>query len=89
MNEKIKELAIKSWLVSEHKGKLLSCYREDVDLTKYLEDFAELIVAECAKLTLTFNYNLQSLNDKEIRSHANRVSDYVKDHMGCNNEQSV
>jgi len=46
-------------------------------------------VAECAKLALTFNYNLQSLNDKEIRSHANRVSDYVKDHMGCNNEQSV
>jgi hypothetical protein len=46
MNEKIKELAIKSWLVSEHKGKLLSCYREDVDLTKYLEDFAELIVKE-------------------------------------------
>ena len=47
MNEKIKELAIKSWLVSEHKGKLLSCYREDVDLTKYLEDFAELIIREC------------------------------------------
>jgi len=49
MNEKIKELAIKSWLVSEHKGKLLSCYREDVDLTKYLEEFAELIVQECAE----------------------------------------
>ena len=47
MNEKIRELAIKSWLVSEHKGKLLSCYREDVDLTKYLEDFAELLVQEC------------------------------------------
>ena len=46
MNEKIRELAIKSWLVSEHKGKLLSCYREDVDLTKYLEDFTELIVKE-------------------------------------------
>ena len=50
MNEKIKELAIKSWLVSEHKGKLLSCYREDVDLTKYLEKFAELIVRECAEV---------------------------------------
>jgi len=49
MNEKIKELAIKSWLVSEHKGKLLSCYREDVDLTKYLEEFAELIIKECAE----------------------------------------
>ena len=50
MNEKIRELAIKSWLVSEHKGKLLSCYREDVDLTKYLEEFAELIVRECAEV---------------------------------------
>jgi len=46
MNEKIRELAIKSWLVSEHKGKLVSCHREDADLTKYLEDFTELIVKE-------------------------------------------
>jgi len=50
-----------------------------------VEKFAELIVGECAEHALTFNNNLQSLNDKEIRSHSSRVSDYIKDRMGVEN----
>jgi hypothetical protein len=46
------------------------------------EKFAELIVRECADHALTFNNTIQSLNNKEIRSHSNRVSDYIKDRMG-------
>lgn len=65
MNERIKELAIKSWLVSEHKGKLLSCYREDVDLTKYLEKFAELIVRECGAVAL--NIGCGDIEDELLR----------------------
>jgi len=80
MNERIKKLALQA----QNNGDSIHYYDP-----VFAEKFAELIVKECAKLALTFNYNLQSLNDKEIRSHANRVSDYVKDHMGCNNEQSV
>jgi len=70
MNERIKELAKQSsiWFVTP---------REDL-----LGDFAELIVLECANHALTFNNNIQSLNDKEIRSHSSRVSDYIKDRMG-------
>jgi hypothetical protein len=48
----------------------------------YDEILAELIVRECAEHALTFNNNLQSLNDKEIRSHSSRVRDYIKDRMG-------
>ena len=48
MNEKIKQLAINSQLVSEYKGELISGWQEGVDLTEYLEKFAELIVRECA-----------------------------------------
>jgi len=89
MNERIRELTtkigpVKYWCRDSSAKPDAVLYTEE-----QLEKFAELIVRECAKLALTFNYNLQSLNDKEIRSHANRVSDYVKDHMGCNNEQSV
>ena len=72
MNERIKELSIKAgfpeW--SNHA------------IEFELEKFAELIVQECAEHALTFNNNLQSLNDKEIRSHSSRVSDYIKDRMG-------
>jgi len=82
MNEKIRELSEQVGITEANLSDGNMSYNE-------LEKFAELIIKECAKLALTFNYNLQSLNDKEIRSHANRVSDYVKDHMGCNNEQSV
>jgi hypothetical protein len=48
MNEKIKQLAINSQLVSKYKGELISGWQEGVDLTEYLEKFAELIVLECA-----------------------------------------
>ena len=49
MNEKIKEFAINSQLVSvcDLRGTLVSGWQEGVDLTEYLEDFAELIVKEC------------------------------------------
>jgi hypothetical protein len=53
---------------------------------QWFENFAGLIIDECAEHALTFNNNIQSLNDKEIRSHACRVSDYIKDRMGVKNE---
>ena len=68
MNERIRELA-------EQAGFL----NKDEESIGY---FAELIVRECANHALTFNNNIQSLNDKEIRSHSSRVSDYIKDRMG-------
>ena len=49
MNKKIKQLAINSQLVSEYKGELISGWQEGVDLTEYLEKFAELIIKECAE----------------------------------------
>ena len=49
MNKKIKQLAINSQLVSEYKGELISGWQEGVDLTQYLEKFAELIIKECAE----------------------------------------
>ena len=49
MNEKIKQFAINSQLVSvcDLRGTLVSGWQEDVDLTEYLEDFAEMIISEC------------------------------------------
>ncbi len=58
----------------------------DADLSwqsqvRFMNRFAELIVAECAKHAEDFNSNLHSLNHKEVRSHAHRVGEYIKDRM--------
>ena len=68
MNERIRQLAEQAGFLNKDE--------------ESIEYFAELIVNECAEHALTFNNNLQSLNDKEIRSHSSRVSDYIKDRMG-------
>ena len=58
-----------------------SLVEHDGELIFSMEKFAELIINECAQLAVTFNNNLQSLNDKEMRSNAVRVGDYVKERM--------
>ena len=71
MNERIKQLAEQAGFLNKDE--------------ESIEYFAELIVRECAEHALTFNNNIQSLNDKEIRSHSSRVSDYIMDRMGVEN----
>jgi hypothetical protein len=53
-----------------------------IDKNFNIEKFAELIVWECAEHALTFNNNIQSLNDKVMRGNLDRVQDYIKDRMG-------
>ena len=50
MNERIKQLALQSQLVYKTTdGKVYNSWEDYVDLTEYVEKFAELIVRECAK----------------------------------------
>ena len=50
MNERIKQLALQSQLVYETTdGKVYNSWEDYVDLTEYVEKFAELIVRECLK----------------------------------------
>ena len=51
MNERIKELALQSQLVYETTdGKVYNSWEDYVDLTEYVEKFAELIVQKCADI---------------------------------------
>jgi hypothetical protein len=81
MNKRIKALAVEADFMLCEDGYFYSEVQSQ-KITDGLQKFAELIVQECAEHALTFNNNLQSLNDKEIRSHSSRVSDYIKDRMG-------
>ena len=52
MNERIKELAIRSQIVSEYLGELVSPYAQPCDMSEEVQEFAELIVRECVKSTI-------------------------------------
>jgi len=83
MNDRINILAEQAgFYVSESRLEILAPDSTTDNVTEALREFAELIVRECAEHALTFNNNIQSLNDKEIRSHSSRVSNYIKDRMG-------
>ena len=78
MNQQIQALALKRGAWHQVYGNRTFMIDEHFDIEK----FSQLIVKECAEHALAFNNNIQSLNDKEIRSHSSRVSDYIKDRMG-------
>ena len=73
MNERIKELAIKSQLVYDDNGKLLTGWMSHVDLSEELTKFAELIVRECIR-----NYRLKHLEYI-------RTGQYVDEYEHANN----
>jgi uncharacterized protein YutE (UPF0331/DUF86 family) len=51
MNEQIKKIALQSQLVYETTdGKIYNSWEDYVDLTEYVEKFAELIVQKCADI---------------------------------------
>ena len=75
MNERIKELIEEC--TDRHFSECVGGFE-----TFDKEKFAELIVRECAERAAVFSNNLQSLNDKEIRSHVGRVGDYVRQQFG-------
>ena len=79
MNKRIKELAERADIVF---GFDKNGDTEVICATMDIEKFAELIVKDCAVNAFIFNSNLQSLNDKEMRTHAIRIGDYIKDRMG-------
>ena len=75
MNELIEELYKQSFIEVQDENSF-PC------MTFSKKKFAELIVIECAKHALDFNYNIQSLQDKVMRGNLDRVQDYIKDRMG-------
>ena len=50
MNERIKELAEQSMLVYRDGDILLTGWMSHIDLSEYIEKFAELIVTECLSI---------------------------------------
>ena len=67
MNERIKQLALQSQLVYETTdGKVYNSWEDYVDLTEYVEKFAELIVGECMS-----NLYLHGYDDarQQIKQH--------------------
>ena len=63
MNERIKQLALQSQLVYETTdGKVYNSWEDYVDLTEYVEKFAELIVGECMNIAKNWQDQLENAN---------------------------
>ena len=74
MNERIKQLALQSQLVYETTdGKVYNSWEDYVDLTEYVEKFAELIVRECAEFVSS---------DRQNDEYGVFVSNRIKKHFG-------
>ena len=79
MNERIKQLALQSQLVYETTdGKVYNSWEDYVDLTEYVEKFAELIVKECARIVIN-NGIATAIHDQMVRQDC--VND-IKQHFG-------
>ena len=50
MNERIRELAEQSMLVYRDGDTLLTGWMSHIDLSEYIEKFAELLIKECAEV---------------------------------------
>ena len=76
MNDRIRELAITSQLVyGTDDGQLLTGWMDHVDLTEYLEEYAKLIVQECA--------DIANAGIDPAESHL--IGDDILKHFGINN----
>jgi len=82
MNERIKELVLQSQLVYETTdGKVYNSWEDYVDLTEYVEKFAELIVRECADIALNHPAKLPSNDWKGVDVPLD-TSNRIKQHFG-------
>ena len=88
MNERIKQLVLQSQLVYETTdGKVYNSWEDYVDLTEYVEKFAELIVKECIDKIETHRIPVGNSAAGEMAcemtySALMEIRDEIKQHFG-------
>ena len=98
MNERIRQLALQSQLVYETTdGKVYNSWEDYVDLTEYVEKFAELMTKEFIglleyEIAMLEKYKTTSCNDFDRRWHEGKIVNFhkliekTKDHFGVEND---
>ena len=98
MNERIRQLALQSQLVYETTdGKVYNLWEDYVDLTEYVEKFAELMTKEFIglleyEIAMLEKYKTTSSNDFDRRWHEGKIVHFhkliekTKDHFGVEND---
>ena len=83
MNAQLREVAINSQLVYPDGTELLASWTETIDLSEYLEKFAELIVQECAAVLTNEMHRLDSIQGRELAAQTMETAAWlVKTHFG-------
>lgn len=79
MNERIKELAVKSGAYCEDEfGRLISWGIEGTELTDEVQKFAELIIQECIEIVL----NSDPSPKMTVREPYSTIMENIKEHFG-------
>ena len=98
MNERIRQLALQSQLVYETTdGKVYNSWEDYVDLTEYVEKFAELMTKEFIglleyEIAMLKKYKTAACNDFDRRWHEGKIVHFykliekTKDHFGVEND---
>jgi hypothetical protein len=80
MNEQIRQLALQSQLVYETTdGKVYNSWENYVDLTEYVEKFAQLIVRECANLFVDQKYMVLNPHEPFANERVRALKEHDKD----------
>ena len=83
MNERIKQLVLQSQLVYETTdGKVYNSWEDYVDLTEYVEKFAELIIEECLRMCDCAEASLLEHSYPRESDGAASVKIFIKEHFG-------
>lgn len=83
MNERIKELAVKSGAFCEDEfGRLISWGIEGTELTDEVQKFAELIIQECIEIVLSSDPSPKMTVTEPYGS----IMENIKEHFGWHDE---
>lgn len=83
MNERIKELAVKSGGFRDEGERLVSRFIEDTDMSDEIQEFAELIIQECIEqVKLELRNNTQLLSNPPQNGGVWDACNNIRKHFG-------
>lgn len=82
MNKKLHDLAIDAGFSKRSDDLIYSPYKEEYDITEELNDFAKLIVLECAKVITNGGYWSGGFTGPRRQATPPEIAEMVKHYFG-------
>jgi hypothetical protein len=83
----IKDWALDAGFSQRDDGLVYSPYKEEYDITEELNDFAKIIVLECAKVIRNGGYRVSEFPGTRVQCSPEEIADMVKFYFSVCNEK--